>query len=93
MTPIDQNIPLPQRGRPRIRPQRATPIAGTLKALQQRLGLSNAQAAAYLGVPLVTWRNWVDGLRQPPAAVDRLIEVLGVVEALAPDVHAVLVRK
>jgi hypothetical protein len=27
-------------------------------------------------------------MREPPAAVDRLLEVLGVVEALAPDIHA-----
>jgi hypothetical protein len=27
-------------------------------------------------------------MREPPAAVERLLDVLGVVEALAPDIHA-----
>jgi hypothetical protein len=27
-------------------------------------------------------------MRSPPAAVERLLDVLGVVEALAPDIHA-----
>ena len=75
-------------GRPRTIPRRDTDAALRLRALRERLGLTPGQAAAYLGVPLATWRHWHDGLREPPAAVDRLLDVLGVVEALAPDIHA-----
>jgi DNA-binding transcriptional regulator YiaG len=76
------------RGRPRTIPRRDTDAALRLRALRERLGLTPGQAAAYLGVPLATWRHWHDGMREPPAAVDRLLEVLGIVEALAPDIHA-----
>ena len=75
-------------GRPRTIPRRDTDAALRLRSLRERLGLTPGQAAAYLGVPLATWRHWHDGLREPPAAVDRLLDVLGVVEALAPDIHA-----
>jgi hypothetical protein len=75
-------------GRPRTIPRRDTDAALRLRALRERLGLTPGQAAAYLGVPLATWRHWHDGMRSPPAAVDRLLDVLGVVEALAPDIHA-----
>jgi len=75
-------------GRPRTIPRRDTDAALRLRALRERLGLTPGQAAAYLGVPLATWRHWHDGMRSPPAAVERLLDVLGVVEALAPDIHA-----
>jgi hypothetical protein len=75
-------------GRPRTIPRRDTDAALRLRALRERLGLTPGQAAAYLGVPLATWRHWHDGMREPPAAVERLLDVLGVVEALAPDIHA-----
>ena len=75
------------RGRPRVRPVQPSHHADRLKALQARLGLSQAGLAAYLGVPAPTVRNWLDGLRSPPALLDRLLHVLAVVETLAPDVH------
>ena len=65
-----------------------TPTAERLQALQARLGLSNAGLAAYLGVPLATARNWVDGHRDPGAVTHRLLDVLGTIEALAPEIHA-----
>ena len=52
-----------------------------------RLNLTDAQCAEYLGVPLPTFRKWMNGDRAPSAAVHRLIVVLGVIEALAPDLH------
>ena len=56
-----------------------------------RLGLDEPRAAQYLGVPVYTLRKWIKGERTPSAAVLRLIEVLGVIEALAPAIHDALV--
>lgn len=53
-----------------------------------RLSLDDSQAAAYLGVPVYTFRKWASGERSPSASVLRLLEVLGMVEALAPALHA-----
>jgi hypothetical protein len=57
------------------------------KALQTRLNLDESQAAAYLGVPVFTFRKWAAGDRKPTAAVARLLEVLGMVEAMNPTLH------
>jgi hypothetical protein len=38
-----------------------------------------------------TFRKWRDGARAPSAAVVRLLDVLGTIEALAPSIHAALV--
>jgi hypothetical protein len=56
--------------------------------LMTRLHLDENQAADYLGVPVFTFRKWASGERQPSAAVLRLLDVLGTVEALAPALHA-----
>ena len=56
-----------------------------------RLALDEPRAAQYLGVPVYTLRKWIKGERTPSAAVLRLIEVLGVIEALAPAIHDALV--
>lgn len=61
------------------------------QALQTRLGLDDARAAAYLGVPVFTFRKWAKGDRKPAASVTRLLEVLGMLEALAPALHAGLI--
>lgn len=57
------------------------------KALQTRLNLDEPRAAAYLGVPVFTFRKWAAGDRKPTAAVARLLEVLGMVEAMNPALH------
>ena len=57
------------------------------KSLQSRLNLDESQAAAYLGVPVFTFRKWAAGDRKPTAAVARLLEVLGMVEAMNPALH------
>jgi len=59
--------------------------------LMPRLDLTEGQAAAYFGVPVFTYRKWVNGERAPSAAVVRLIDVLGMVEAMAPGLHAALI--
>ena len=56
----------------------------------ERLGLTAQGAADYLGVPVTTIRKWIDGTRTPGAAVIRLLDVLGIVEAIAPSIHAAM---
>lgn len=56
--------------------------------LMQRLNLDEPRAAEYLGVPVFTFKKWCAGTRRPSAAVLRLLDVLGTVEALAPAIHA-----
>lgn len=67
------------------------PAPGTVAALArdtaQRLRLDEPRAADYFGVPLNTYRKWANGEREPGAAVARLVQVLGMIEALAPDLH------
>lgn len=65
----------------------------TLQALQARLCLTAPALAAYLGVPVPTVRKWLSGTREPPASVARLLEVLGLVEALVPELHANLIKR
>lgn len=65
----------------------------TLQALQARLGLTAPALAAYLGVPVPTVRKWIAGTREPPASVVRLLKVLGLIEALVPQLHANLIER
>lgn len=61
-----------------------------LLALMSRRGLCEARAADLLGVPLFTLRKWTAAQRAPSAAAVRLLEVLGLLEALAPALLEVL---
>ena len=74
-----------------MRPIHATPTGTRISALQARLGLSTAHAARYLGVSVSTYRSWVYGQREPGASVDRLLDVLGALEVMAPEIHAQIV--
>jgi hypothetical protein len=71
--------------------QPKTPAAGTVaqrvRQTVDRLNLDEGQAAAYFGVPVFTVRKWLTGEREPGAAVARLLEVMGLLEALAPNLH------
>jgi hypothetical protein len=51
------------------------------------LHLDDTRGAEYLGVPVYTVRKWITGEREPGAAVARLLDVLGMVEAMAPALH------
>lgn len=62
-----------------------------LKATAARLGLSELAMAAYLGVPVFTYRKWVNGTRSMDAAPRRLLEVLELIENEAPDLHLSLI--
>ena len=68
-------------------PLKLGPIAARARETAHRLGLSESQAADYFGVPVFTYRKWATGEREPSAAVLRLLDVLGTLEALAPDLH------
>jgi DNA-binding transcriptional regulator YiaG len=67
----------------------STPHALTTRIVEtlNRLNLSDNQAADYLGVPVFTVRKWRTGERVPAAVVARLLDVLGLVETLAPEIH------
>jgi hypothetical protein len=71
--------------------QPKTPVPGTVaervRQTVDRLNLDEGQAAAYFGVPVFTVRKWLTGEREPGAAVARLLEVMGLLEALAPNLH------
>jgi hypothetical protein len=71
--------------------QPKTPAPGTVaqrvRQTVDRLNLDEGQAAAYFGVPVFTVRKWLTGEREPGAAVARLLEVMGLLEALAPNLH------
>ena len=58
---------------------------------RERLAFSQAQMARYLGVPITTLRNWERDNRVPSASVIRLLDVLGTIEVMAPDIHTALI--
>lgn len=63
----------------------------TLKTTAARLGLSELAMAAYLGVPVHTYRKWINGTRGLDSAPRRLLEVLERIENEAPDLHLSLI--
>ena len=63
-------------------------FAARVRDTMHRLNLDEREAADYFGVPVFTLRKWTTGERQPGAAVLRLFDVLGMVEAMAPALHA-----
>ena len=61
-----------------------------IQALSDRLNLSDAAFARYLGSPVQTVRKWRTGERVPSASTMRLLEVLAMVEMFAPELHVML---
>jgi len=59
--------------------------------LAERLNLDDTRAAGLLGVPVFTWRKWATGQRTPSAAALRLLDLLAILETLAPDMLATLI--
>lgn len=55
--------------------------------LRSRLGLTLHDAAEYLGVPVTTFIKWENGTRTPGSAATRLMDVLGMIEVMAPELH------
>ena len=72
------------------KPAQNPQFTADLLALIDRHQLSETGAAALLGVPVYTLKKWTTGERGPGAATIRLLEVLGIVEALAPSLFGVL---
>jgi DNA-binding transcriptional regulator YiaG len=73
--------------------ERSTGFSERIKATIERLGLSEKQASDYFGVPVPTLRKWCNAEREPGAATHRLIEILGMIEALAPSIHQSLLPR
>lgn len=68
-------------------------VAAKLAATMERHQMSQPVMARYLGVPLNTLTNWLRGDRMPGAGSMRLIEVLGMIEVLAPEIHSRLIER
>lgn len=69
----------------------ATTTENPFVRLAARLGLDETRAAGLMGVPVYTWRKWASGQRQASASAYRVLELLAMMEALAPDLLAALV--
>lgn len=69
------------------------PTVARIEALMSRLGMNQAAMAKYLGVPQGTIGNWLGGTRKPNAVVVRLLDVLGMMEVMCPDVHEGIMPK
>jgi hypothetical protein len=63
----------------------------TLGGLAARHSLDKTRTAALMGVSVFTLRHWRAGTRTPAASAVQLLEVLCLVEILAPDLLAALV--
>jgi DNA-binding transcriptional regulator YiaG len=72
------------------KPHKNPQFTANLLALIERHKLNEQSAAALLGVPVFTLKKWTTGERGPGAATVRLLEVLGIVEAMAPSLFGVL---
>ena len=90
MTNTQKTPPRPRVARPEPAPGT---FAATIRDTMARLNLDEPRAADYFGVPVFTLRKWASGERQPGAAVGRLLDVLGFIEAMAPALHEALVPK
>jgi DNA-binding transcriptional regulator YiaG len=54
----------------------ANPWPARLRAVQDRLRLTNAEVAARLGIPQRTWVSWKYGERRPNAVSASMIDML-----------------
>lgn len=63
----------------------------TLRGLAARHSLDKTQIAALMGVSVFTLRHWQAGTRTPTSSAVQLLDVLCLVEILAPDLLVALV--
>jgi DNA-binding transcriptional regulator YiaG len=68
------------------------PIQSRLVTLRASLDLSHEQTSTMLGVSPHTLRKWIDGERAPGGLLVRLLDVLDLVHAMAPQLHSAMVR-
>ena len=73
------------------KPRQNAQFAARVRAIGERLALSDTQTAEYLGVPMPTIRKWLAGERAPSSATIRLLDVLDLISTLAPAIHAHLI--
>lgn len=59
-----------------------------LKEWANNLDLTEIEHAAYIGVPLGTYRKWANGQRQLDAAPLELVHLLQLIQTDAPTIHA-----
>ena len=64
-----------------------------LKAWRARLSLGEAGMAAYLGVPVTTYRKWENGTRKTDDAPLRLFAVLQLLETVHKSTHLTLMSE
>lgn len=81
---------MPNDTKPQTPKNPGSTLALLLADTRSRLDLSPAEMADYLGVPIHTLRKWESGERSGSATLLRLLDVLGIVEAMAPALHASL---
>ena len=55
--------------------------------LRKRLNLTLHDCAEYLGVPVTTLIKWENGTRTPGSSAQRLMDILGMIEVMAPNIH------
>jgi DNA-binding transcriptional regulator YiaG len=65
-----------------------TPDVDRLKEMRTRLALSVTQCADMLNVSTYAVIKWENGSRAVSPATMRLIEILEMLEVMAPDMHA-----
>ena len=65
-----------------------TPAIDRIKALRTRLSLSVDQCADMLNVSTHAVIKWENGTRAVSPATIRLIDILEMLEVMAPDMHA-----
>ena len=93
MTLPDWMTPQTRETRPRApRPAKPAPTPTRLKATRERLDLAPTRMADYMGVPVHTYLKWESGQRAPNASALRLFDVLALIEAHAPALHAQLLE-
>lgn len=66
------------------------PTVERIRLLMTRKGWSQHATAKFLGVPMGTFGNWIQGTKKPSKVVSRLLDVLGAVETLAPHLYVAL---
>lgn len=58
-----------------------------LRDAMRTTGYTQAQMARYIGVPLPTFNNWLAERRETPYMAQRILEILGIIRVMAPDLH------
>jgi DNA-binding transcriptional regulator YiaG len=61
------------------------PLVVQLEAIAARDGLTDAQTARLLGVPVYTWRKWRKLEREPSSASVQLIRIVLLLDTVYPD--------